>query len=249
VGSAALNDKVVLISGASGGLGLAAARALASEAARVFITEVRERMELAESMAAELGGFAVELDVCDPKQSARCVTQVIAREGRLDVLINNAGIAIRKPALDLSPDEWDRVFNVNLRGAFFLAQAAGRAMISQQSGRVINVASIFGLVGGINRAAYATSKAGLVNLTRCLALEWAPFNVQVNAVAPNFAITPLTEQFLADPSARDWIVRNTPAGRLAGPEEIAETIAFLAGRAPSYITGVTIPVDGGWSAA
>jgi NAD(P)-dependent dehydrogenase (short-subunit alcohol dehydrogenase family) len=245
---AVLTGKVALVSGASGGLGLAAARALAAEGARVTLTELPERMPAAEREAAQLGGHAVELDVCDPASILRCVERVVAEGGRLDVLVNNAGIAIRKPAIELTPDDWDRVFNVNLRGAFFLAQAAGRLMIEQRAGRVVNVASIFGLVGGADRAAYASSKAGLVNLTRCLALEWAPFNVQVNAVAPNFAITPLTEGVLTDPAVLEWVMRRTPAGRLVQPGEVAEAIAFLAGRAPAFMTGVILPVDGGWTA-
>src|SRR6266508_1721431 len=133
-------------------------------------------------------------------------------------------------------------------GAFFLAQASGKVMTSRRTGRIVNIASIFGLVGGPNRAAYSASKGGLVNLTRSLAVEWAPFNVQVNAVAPNVTRTPMTEKLLTDPSAVDAITTETPAGRLATTQDVGDAVAWLAVSAPSYITGVTLPVDGGWTA-
>ncbi|MBJ7600607.1 MAG: SDR family oxidoreductase [Candidatus Dormibacteraeota bacterium] len=213
------------------------------------MADVPQQMDATRSEASRLGGDALELDASDPESSLVCVESVVKRLGRLDILVNNAGVAVRKPALELTPHDWDHVFSVNLRGAFFLAQAAGRVMVSQKSGRVVNVASIFGVVGAGDRAAYASSKAGLVNLTRCLAIEWAPFNVQVNAVAPNFASTPLTEQLLADAHTREWIIGRTPAGRLARPDEVSRMIAFLAGTAPDFLTGVTVPVDGGWLAS
>jgi len=176
------------------------------------------------------------------------VANVVDRFERIDVLVNNAGIVIRKPALELTVEDWDAVQDVNLRGAFFLAQAAGKVMTSRRTGRIVNIASIFGLVGGPNRAAYSASKGGLVNLTRSLAVEWAPFNVQVNAVAPNVTRTPMTEKLLTDPSAADAITTETPAGRLATAQDVGEAVAWLAVSAPPYITGVTLPVDGGWTA-
>lgn len=243
-----LNGKIALISGGSSGIGLAAARALSALGASVVVTELPSKLEAAERAAAEFAGLALALDVRDPNDIVRCVTETVTKSGGLDILVNNAGVAIRKPALDLTPDDWDSVLDVNLRGAFFLAQAAGRVMVARRSGRVVNVSSIFGLVGGLDRAAYAASKAGLVSLTRCLALEWAPFNVQVNAVAPNFVRTPLTEKLFTDSSVLEAVTAQTPMSRLATPEEVAETIAFLVGRAPAFMTGITLPVDGGWTA-
>jgi 2-dehydro-3-deoxy-D-gluconate 5-dehydrogenase len=243
-----LTRKVALVTGASAGIGLAAAKALSAHGARVVITELPDRLEAADQAAAEFAGGALPLDLRDLVAIRRTVQEVVAREGRLDILVNNAGVAIRKPALELTPEDWDAVLDVNLRGAFFMAQAAGRVMVAQRSGRVINVASIFGLVGALDRAAYASSKGALVNLTRCLALEWAPFNVQVNAVAPSFALTPLTERLFADPAALDAVLAQTPAGRLAALEEVGEAIAFLASSVAAFITGATLPVDGGWTA-
>lgn len=243
-----MTAKVALVSGASSGIGLACARALRNLGAEVVITELPGHRDAALHAAESLQGLALELDLRNPAQAIRCVANVVDRFGQLDVLVNNAGIVIRKPALELTVEEWDAVQDVNLRGAFFLAQAAAAGMIHRRSGRIVNIASIFGLVGGPNRAAYSASKGGLVNLTRSLAIEWAPFNVQVNAVAPNVTPTPMTEKLLSDPNAVDAILADTPTGRLATTEEIGEAVAWLSVSAPSYITGVTLPVDGGWTA-
>jgi 2-dehydro-3-deoxy-D-gluconate 5-dehydrogenase len=252
-GDRPLAGQVALVSGSSGGLGFAAAQTLADRGAAVAITEVSERRGIADDSVRRLrdGGadaIGIDLDVRDPGSIASCVAQCCARWGSLDILVNNAGVNIRKPALDLTPEDWDAVLNVNIRGAFFLAQAAAGVMAPRGSGKIINVASMFGLVGGVDRAAYATSKAGLIGLTRCLALEWARFGIQVNAIAPSFAETPLTEALLADSAVRTEILGRTPAGRLAQVGEIARTIAFLATPGTDIITGTTVAVDGGWTA-
>jgi len=243
-----LTGKVALVSGASGGIGLACARALRNLGCELVITELPGQRDAALHAAESLHGLALELDLRDPAQAARCVANVVDRFGQLEVLVNNAGVVIRKPALELTVEDWDAVQDVNLRGAFFLAQAAAKVMTSRRTGRIVNIASIFGLVGGPNRAAYSASKGGLVNLTRSLAVEWAPFNVQVNAVAPNVTRTPMTEKLLSDPDAVDAITTGTPAGRLTTAEDVGEAVAWLAVSAPAYITGVTLPVDGGWTA-
>jgi len=243
-----LTGKVALVSGASGGIGFACAHALRNLGAEVIITELPGNRDAALRAAESLHGLALELDLRDPAQATRCVANVVDRFERIDVLVNNAGVVIRKPALELTVEDWDAVQDFNLRGAFFLAQAAAKVMTSRRTGRIVNIASIFGLVGGPNRAAYSASKGGLVNLTRSLAVEWAPFNVQVNAVAPNVTRTPMTEKLLTDPSAADAITTETPAGRLATAQDVGEAVAWLAVSAPPYITGVTLPVDGGWTA-
>jgi len=243
-----LTGKVALVSGASGGIGFACAHALRNLGAEVIITELPGNRDAALRAAESLHGLALELDLRDPAQATRCVANVVDRFERIDVLVNNAGVVIRKPALELTVEDWDAVQDVNLRGAFFLAQAAAKVMTSRRTGRIVNIASIFGLVGGPNRAAYSASKGGLVNLTRSLAVEWAPFNVQVNAVAPNVTRTPMTEKLLTDPSAADAITTETPAGRLATAQDVGEAVAWLAVSTPPYITGVTLPVDGGWTA-
>ncbi len=243
-----MTGKVALVSGASGGIGFACAHALRNLGAEVIITELPGNRDAALRAAESLHGLALELDLRDPAQATRCVANVVDRFERIDVLVNNAGVVIRKPALELTVEDWDAVQDVNLRGAFFLAQAAAKVMTSRRTGRIVNIASIFGLVGGPNRAAYSASKGGLVNLTRSLAVEWAPFNVQVNAVAPNVTRTPMTEKLLTDPSAADAITTETPAGRLATAQDVGEAVAWLAVSTPPYITGVTLPVDGGWTA-
>jgi NAD(P)-dependent dehydrogenase (short-subunit alcohol dehydrogenase family) len=243
-----LTGKVALVSGASSGIGLACALALRNLGCEVVITELPAKRDAAHRAAQAFDGLALELDVRDPSQAATCVANVVDRFGHLDVLVNNAGLVIRKPALELTVEDWDSVLDVNLRGAFFLAQSAGAVMVGRRSGRIVNIASIFGLVGGPNRAAYSASKGGLVSLTRSLAVEWAAFNVQVNAVAPNVTRTPMTENLLSDPKTVDAITTETPTGRLATAEDVSGAVAWLAMQAPPYITGVTLPIDGGWTA-
>jgi len=248
-----LAGRAALVSGSSGGLGFATATALADLGAAVAITEVPDQRELAEEAVRRLHGsgadaIALDLDVRDVGSVEACVAECCTRWSGLDILVNNAGVNIRKPALDITPSDWDAVLSVNLRGAFFLAQAAAHVMAPRGSGKIINVASMFGLVGGTDRAAYATSKAGLIGLTRCLGLEWARFGIQVNAVAPSFVETPLTAALLTQPGARAEILSRTPAGRLAEVGEIARTIAFLATPGTDIITGTTLAVDGGWTA-
>ena len=165
---------------------------------------------------------------------------------RIDILVNNAGIARRAPAESMSKSEWDEVVAVDLSGAFFCAQAVGRVMINQRSGRIINMASIAGQVGlKTGNANYAAAKGGLMALTRTLAVEWAKHNVLVNAVAPAQFRTPLTEGFLRKPEILSYFLSNIPLGRIGDPHEIVGPVVFLASDAATMITGVTLNVDGG----
>ena len=197
-----------------------AARALAREGTAVVLTELPDRLERAATVAAEIVGdggdaVALALDVREGDSIDRCVAEAVAWRGRIDVLVNNAGVAIRKPALALTPDDWDAVLDVNLRGVFFVAQAVGRAMRDQvpQGGAIVNVASIMGLVGSTERAAYGASKGGVVNLTRMLAVEWAPLSIRVNAVCPTFVDTPLTRPMFAErPAFHAEVLEKTPLG-------------------------------------
>jgi 2-deoxy-D-gluconate 3-dehydrogenase len=249
-----LDGATALVTGASSGLGAAVARALAGEGAAVAVTELEERLTEAQLLVQDLvrdGGeaIAIPLDVRDPDAVGRCVAAVVEWRGSVDVLVSNAGLTIRRPALEVTPDEWDEVLAVNLRGAFLVAQAVARVMQAREpaGGAIVNVASIMGLVGGEDRAAYCASKGGLVNLTRALAVEWAPLRIRVNAVCPTFADTPLTRPlFDARPEALAEIERRTPLGRLVTPEEVAEAIVYLAGA--EMVTGSVLAVDGGWTA-
>lgn len=248
-----LEERVALVTGAGSGIGRVTAQALAEAGADVIVTELPERLDRARETVAEVQALgrralALPLDVRDAASVAALVPAATAGFGRVDVLVNNAGVQIPRSALEVSESDWDAVVDVNLRGAFFVAQAVGRAMTEAGSGAIVNIASQMGLVGYYKRAAYCSAKAGLVNLTRVLALEWAPRGVRVNAVAPTFVRTPLTASTFADPELAEDIPRRIPLGRLAQPEDVAAAVVFLASPAAAMITGHTLPVDGGWTA-
>ncbi|MNN10665.1 2-dehydro-3-deoxy-D-gluconate 5-dehydrogenase [compost metagenome] len=171
------------------------------------------------------------------------------RFGRIDVLLNNAGIAMNRPTLELSADDWRRAIDINLNGVFYCAQAAGRRMVAQGGGVILNTASMYGLSAAPERAAYCGSKAAVVMLTKVLAIEWAKSNVRVNAIAPGYVQTALVDQLVRDGRMDlDALTARTPAGRLAQPEEIAGVALFLAADAAAFINGQTLVADGGWTA-
>jgi 2-deoxy-D-gluconate 3-dehydrogenase len=168
--------------------------------------------------------------------------------GRIDVLVNNAGIHFDEAALDVTEEHWDRIIDTNLKGVFFCSQIIGRIMVEQQKGKIINISSTFGLVGFRNRAAYASSKAGVTNLTRVLAIEWGPYNINVNGIAPTATRTSLNEDLFADPEWRKRVLRLIPVGRFCQPQDLVGALVYLASDASDMVTGITIPVDGGWTA-
>jgi NAD(P)-dependent dehydrogenase (short-subunit alcohol dehydrogenase family) len=247
-----LAGRVVFVTGGSEGIGRTLAFAFARRGARVALSsrDLARARRVVDDMTAEGGeGLAIQLDVRHRSDVEAAVEQVVGHFGALDVLINNAGVAGAGPSETFPEDDWDRIVDTNLKGAFLCAQAAGRHMLAHGGGRIVNIASVAGMGAFPKRAAYGSSKAGLIELTRVLAVEWADRNVQVNAIAPGVIRTELNEQMIAkgflDLAA---IERRTPMHRRGEADELVEAVMFLVSDGASYVTGACLPIDGGWSA-
>ena len=245
-----LTGRVALVTGASKGLGRAMAIGLARAGAHLALC-ARSREGLAETKAAvEAHGAraeAFEMDVLRAASVRDAVASVLSTFGQVDVLVNNAGVNVRKPTLELSEEEWDLVVDTNLKGYFLVAQAVGAHMVARGKGKVVNVSSIFGGVGMYNQLAYAASKGGVGQLTKVMAIEWAKSGVNVNAIAPTYFETPLVAALRNDPERFRFINERTPMGRWGQPEELEGTVVWLASRGSDFVTGQTIYVDGGWT--
>jgi 2-deoxy-D-gluconate 3-dehydrogenase len=252
-GPFSLAGRVALVTGGNSGIGRALALGLREAGARVAIGARRADRNAA--VLAELGGdsgdaAAFELDVTDEASVERTVRALVERFGRLDILVNNAGVVNRGSVMELGRDAWDRVIAANLTGPFLCTKHAARAMTAQRRGKIVNIASIWGLTAPSKglQVAYTAAKHGLVGLTRVNAVELAPLGVQVNAIAPGYYFTEMTRDLRGTPIERA-IVRRTPSGRLGETSELVGTCIYLASAASDHVTGTCLPVDGGYLAS
>lgn len=246
-----LDGKSALVTGASAGLGRAMAIALAEAGADVAChgrtaDAVGETCQLIDGLGRR--AIAVSGEMSEKDVPARVIDAVVAELGRIDILINNAGTIRRAPAVDYSDEDWSAVLEVNLSSVFRLSQAAGRRMIEQGSGKIVNIASLLSFQGGITVPAYTASKSGVAGLTKALANEWAKFNVNVNALAPGYIETKNTAALKADETRNRQILERIPAGRWGVPEDVAGAAVFLSSSASDYMHGHLLVVDGGWMA-
>jgi NAD(P)-dependent dehydrogenase (short-subunit alcohol dehydrogenase family) len=247
-----LDGRIALITGGTGGLGFVMAQALAEAGANVVVTSRDQRKaEVAASTITESTGrraIGLAVEVADSEQVNAMVQSIINEFGRIDILINNAGINIRKPIEEFEDEEWDRVQDTNLKGPFLCSRAVAKQMKKQRYGRVINLSSMLGYVALPERVAYCSSKGGLIQLTKVLALEWAPYNITVNALCPGPMATELNAVVMNNPGVNQQFVDNIALGRWGKPEEITGSVIFLASDASSFVTGSSLVVDGGWTA-
>jgi hypothetical protein len=244
-----LDGTVAIVTGASSGLGARFARVLDAAGARVVLAARRaDRIE--RGAAALNDALAVTLDLAEPGAPDRLVAAAIERFGRVDVLVNNAGVTDIVAALEDTEERFRRVVDINLVAPYLVARAAAERMAAGEGGSIVNVASVLGLVGigRIPQASYAASKGGLVNMTRELAAQWGRNGVRVNALAPGWFESEMTTEMFADERGREWIGRRAPMGRAGATNELDGAVLFLAGQASSYVTGAVLPVDGGWTA-
>lgn len=244
-----LRGKTAIVIGASRGLGQGMARALAEAGADLAL--VARSISSLEEFGEEVKGLnrrclILPSDVSRPSEIQTVVNRVIGTFGKIDILINSQGTQVRKPALEMTEQDWDSLMSVNLKSVFFSCQEVGRQMAKQGRGKIINVASLTSMIGLANVSIYGASKGGVAQLTKALAVEWAPHHINVNAVLPGYYKTALTEDLFKNEERAKWVLSRIPLGRTGLPEDLAGTIVFLSSEASDYITGQIIPVDGGW---
>ncbi len=244
--------KIALVTGAARGIGRACALALAEAGADIALglKNVKADQGLVkeiESMGRK--ALAMQMDVSKLEEIHTAVEKAEQFFGRIDILINNAGVAPENYAENVTESDFDYTIDVNLKGTFFTSQAVGKCMIKQRCGRIVNISSQAGFIALPTESVYCMTKAGISHLTKCLAVEWAKYNIAVNAVAPTFIYTPGTEEYLANTEAKTRVLSKIVLGRIGEPREVANAVLFLASPAASLITGTTLMVDGGWTAS
>ena len=245
-----LEGRVALVTGANTGLGQAIAVALAQAGADI-VAVGRTRPDATATQVRAVGRklHAIDCDLGAKPDTRTIVSEAVAKLGHLDILVNNAGMIRRNDALDFTEEDWDAVMNLNLKTAFFLSQAAARAMLDGPGrGKIINIASMLSFQGGIRVASYTASKSGIAGLTRLLANEWAAHGINVNAIAPGYFETSNTASLRKDVERNADILKRIPAGRWGKPEDLGGAAVFLASSASDYVHGAILPVDGGWLA-
>jgi NAD(P)-dependent dehydrogenase (short-subunit alcohol dehydrogenase family) len=243
-----LEGKVALITGAGSGIGQAIAMRFATEGADIAVNDID--LPSAENTAGavrKLGrrAIAIQADVAIENQVNAMVDRTIEELGGVNILVNNAGLSSGGPAIEESLEDWDRMVAIVLRGTYLCSRRAARWMVKHNGGKIVNISSTAGLRGGPNMSAYSASKAGVMSLTRTLAVEWAINNIRVNCIAPGLINTPMTQRTLVKRFTPEQLTGRVPLGRMAEPDEVARPALFLASDDSSYITGVTLPVDGG----
>ncbi len=240
-----LKDRVSIIAGGAGGIGSSIAERFAAEGAHVIVADRDDAG--AAAVATRVGGVAVATDVTSAESVDALVERVLRLHGRVDAVVNCAGIGRLGSVFDTTPASWDETMATNLTGVFLLARRAAIEMAKVRSGKIVNVASNTGIVGYSGRVAYCVSKAGVVMLTKAMALDCAPFNVQVNALCPGVVRTPMTDAALSDPAVLAQKLADVPLGRLGKPEDMAAAAAYLASGDADFVTGHALVVDGGMS--
>lgn len=245
-------NKVALVTGSGAGIGKSIALSLAKEGANIIVNDINA--ESADAVVDEImkigrQGLAVTADISSEDEVQSMVEKSIEAFGRIDYLINNAGISDQLvPTLEQKVDRWQRVIDIHLRGCYLCSKAAGKYMVKQSYGKIVNISSVVGIGGAPTRTAYGPAKAGIIMLTKNLAIEWARYNINVNSVSPGYILTDMVQKGIDLGLVDDkTIKRRTPMGRLGRPEEIAEAVLFLLSDAACFINGVNLPVDGGWT--
>lgn len=246
-----LNNKVCIITGAGKGFGYDLAKVFASQGCKLaLISRTKSDLEVLEKemKLPEESLFWMEGDVSEPNIIKTFVTSTMKKYGKIDILINNAGIRFRKKFLDIPYTEWQNVMNVNVGSTFLLCQEVGQHMVAQKSGRIINMASVVGTLGLGELTAYGASKGAIISLTKSLAIEWAPYNINVNVLAPGFCETSYSENFKTKTELYNFTIERTPMKKWGTSTDISNACIYLASNMSSYVTGEVLNIDGGWSA-
>lgn len=245
-----LRGQVALVTGASKGLGKSMAMALAEAGADiVMVARGPVKLAEAEKEVADMGvrTLAIAADVTIPEDVEKVVNQALAKFGKIDILVNNVGTYTGKPIVESTTEDWSNLINTNLTSTYLCCRTVGKHMIERQRGKVVNMAAAIGALGARNSAAYCASKGGVIQLTRALAVEWARYNITVNAIAPGTMETEITAKMLEDPKVRKALESKVPMKRIGRPSDLTGTVVFLSASGSDYITGQTVFVDGGFS--